>query len=102
MKLPGAWRLSQMGLPVPPTPTGDERLAEIYAARERLTEEEQADPVWDPENNVTWNTFFSNRRLRQLNDYPGPAADAPKRNNSDGRKRWWGMPYYSVRCLILA
>ena len=31
-----------MGLPVPPTPTGDERLAEIHAARERLTEEEQA------------------------------------------------------------
>ena len=33
------------GAPGPPTPTGDERLAEIYAARERLTEEEQADPV---------------------------------------------------------
>ena len=45
MRLPGAWRLSQMGFPVPPTPTGDERLAEIYAARERLTEEEQADPI---------------------------------------------------------
>ena len=49
---------------------------------------------------MTWNTFFSDRRQRQLNDYPGPAADAPKRNNSDGRKRWWGMPGRSLAYVI--
>ena len=39
--VPGAWRLSQMGLSVPPVPTGEDRMAEIEAARERMTPEQR-------------------------------------------------------------
>ena len=38
MRVPGNWRLSQMGFSVSPVPIGEDRLAEIHAARERMTE----------------------------------------------------------------
>ena len=39
MRVPGNWRLSQMGFLVPPVPTGEDQLVEIHAARERMTVE---------------------------------------------------------------
>ena len=38
---------SQMGYLVSPVTAGEDRLAEIHAARERMTEEQRADPTWD-------------------------------------------------------
>ena len=88
-----------MGLPVPPIPTGADRLAEIHAARERMTDEQRANPIWDQENNASLNAYFSECRERQLHDYTGPPP-APKRNNSDGRKMWWGMPGRSLAYVL--
>ena len=45
MHIPSNWRLSAMGLLVPPIPTGEDRMAEIHAVRERMTEEQRADPI---------------------------------------------------------
>ena len=95
MRVPGNWRLSQMRFPVPPVPIGEDRLAEIHAARERMTDEQRANPIWDQENNASWNAYFAERRKRHLEDYTGPPP-APKRNNTEGRKRWWGMPGRSL------
>ena len=66
MRVPGNWRLSQMGLPVPSIPTREDRLAEIQATRERMTDEQRANPIWDQENNAAWNAYFSEHRQRQL------------------------------------
>ena len=101
MKLPGGgWRLSQMGIPVPPIPTADRRWAEIYAVRDELTAEQQEDPAWHPENSSTWVPFFEDRHERQLNDFPGPKDLAPSRNNSEGRKDWWGVPGRSLQAVL--
>ena len=64
MRVPRNWRLNQMGLPVPPVPTGADRLAEIHAAHERMTDEQRVNPIWDQENNVSWNAYFAERRER--------------------------------------
>ena len=88
-----------MGLMVPPVPTGEDRMAEIHAVRERMTEEQRADPIWDQENNFSWNAYFAERRERELHDYTGPPP-TPKRNNSDGRKRLWGMPGRSLAYVL--
>ena len=47
-----------MGFLVPPVPAGDDRLVEIHAARERMTDEQRANLIWDQENNVAWNAYF--------------------------------------------
>ena len=64
MRDPSNWRLSQMGLLVSPVPTGADRLAEIHASRERMTDEQRANPIWDQENNVSWNAYIAERRER--------------------------------------
>ena len=64
MRAPSAWRLSQIGLAVPPIPTGEDRMAEIYALRDAMTPEQRENPVWDAENNMYWNAFFTERRQR--------------------------------------
>ena len=45
VRVPGPWRLSQMGLPVPPLPTGEERMAEIYNLRDAMTLEQRENPI---------------------------------------------------------
>ena len=99
MRVPSNWRLSAMGLLVPPVPTSEDRMAEIHTVRERMTEEQRADPIWDQENNFSWNAYFADRRERELHDYTRPPP-APKHNNSDSRKRWWGMPGRSLAYVL--
>ena len=41
MRVPSNWWLSAMGRPIPPVPTGEDRMAEIHAVRERMTEEQR-------------------------------------------------------------
>ena len=36
-RIPGTWRLSQMGYAMPPLPTCEDRLAQIYALRKAMT-----------------------------------------------------------------
>ena len=72
MCVSSAWRLSQMGLAMPPVPTDEDRIMEIHALRDAMTPEQRENPVWDAENNVSWNAFFTERRERQLNDYRTP------------------------------
>ena len=64
-----------------------------------MTDEQLADPTWDQENNFSWNAYFTDRRERELHDYTGPPP-APKRNNSEGRKRWWGVPGRSLAYVL--
>ena len=99
MRVPGNWRLSQMGLLVPPIPTSEDRLVEIRAARERMTDKQRANPIWDQENNVSWNAYFAARRRWQIEDYTGPPP-APKHANTEGRKRWWGVPGRSLTYVL--
>ena len=99
MHVLGNWWLSQMGFSVPPVPVDEDRLAEIHAACERMTDEQRANPIWDRENNASWNAYFTERRQRQLEDYTGPPP-TPKRNNIEDRKRWWGMPGRSLAYVL--
>ena len=70
-------------------------MAEIYALRDAMTPQQRENPVWDVENSVSWNAFFTERRERQLNDsrpLPPPPEAAPARGNSDSQKAWWSVP----------
>jgi hypothetical protein len=47
------------------------------------------DPYWDPDNNVTSDAFFANRRESELAKNEGDGLP-PVNNNEAGRRLWWG------------
>jgi hypothetical protein len=49
--------------------------------------EERNDPVWDPDNEDQWTTFFMECRLHQLAQYKGNDP-LPANKNTVGWKLW--------------
>jgi hypothetical protein len=83
-RLPDTWRLSAGGIPIPPVPHGAARSAAIHQHfYEGLMAEERADPLWDPDNEDQWTTFFTNRRNHELARYErnGPPSAAPSHSS---------------------
>ena len=58
MRVPGTWRLSAGGVPVPPPPTGLDRLAEIRAIRAAMPEDAQPDSRWAEGKDAIWMAYF--------------------------------------------
>ena len=60
MRVPGAsggqaaWLLSAGGVPVPPPPEGVDRVDVIQEVLAGLSDEQAADPRWDPANHAFW------------------------------------------------
>jgi hypothetical protein len=68
----GMWMLSMGGIPIPPVRHGAARSASIHRHYyEVLTPEERNDPLWDPDNEDQWTTFFTERRNQELVHYEG-------------------------------
>jgi hypothetical protein len=63
---------------------------------EVLTPEERNDPLWDPDKEDHWMTFFTEHRLAELAHYEG-SGPPPANKNAATRKIWWG-----VLCRTLA
>ena len=87
MRVPGEWRLSAGGVPVPPPPEGADRVYAIQDVLAGLSEEQAADTRWDPANSVFWTAYFQKRHRRELEDTNnnGPVSG---RKNAGGRKQW--------------
>ena len=66
MRVPGAWRLSAAGVPVPPVLEGAARRAEIARIRSSLTEEQQNEPRYAPDSETLWTLYFKRRCEEQI------------------------------------
>jgi hypothetical protein len=64
-RAPGGWRLSAGGIPIPPPPTGSALDAAIDEVLETMSDEQRADPRFDPDNREAWTAFFR-RRYKQF------------------------------------
>jgi hypothetical protein len=72
-RVPGGWRLSAGGIPIPPPPPMGAALdAAIDEILEGMSDEQRADPRFYPDNYPAWNTFFQRRYERELAAYDGP------------------------------
>jgi hypothetical protein len=88
----GMWMLSVGGIPIPPVQHGAVRSASIHHHYyEVLTPEERNDPLWDPDNEDQWTTFFMERQNQELVHYEGNGPP-PANQNIAARKLWWGVP----------
>ncbi|XBH65159.1 hypothetical protein VPH35_118800 [Triticum aestivum] len=90
MRVPGSWRLSAGGVPVPPLPEGAARRAEIARIRSSLTEEQRNEPRYAPDSETLWTLYFERRREEQIASVNGVIPRG--RLNSEGRREWWGVP----------
>ncbi|KAE8779540.1 Homeobox protein KNOX3 [Hordeum vulgare] len=61
MRVPGSWRLSAGGVPVPPPPTRADRRAEIARIWSGLPESSRNLSQYAPNNNAMWTTYFDRR-----------------------------------------
>jgi hypothetical protein len=85
----GTWMLSAGGIPIPTVPHGAARSTTIHRHYyEVLTPEEHNDPLWDPNNEDQWTTFFMERRNQELAHYEGngppPTTGTPPRRSYGG------------------
>jgi len=101
VRAPSRWRLSAGGVPVPPLPIPEtpEFHAEIERARASLTAAERALPEYAADNHAAWAAYFGRRqeeRLGSTNNAPRPHG----RNNSAGRRLWWGVPSRTLSGIL--
>jgi hypothetical protein len=98
-RVPGGWRLSAGGIPIPPPPTGAALDAAIDEIIEGMSDEQRADLRFYPDNYPTWNSFFRRRYERKLAAYDGPPPP-PARNNAAGRRRWWSARGRTLEAIL--
>ncbi|KAE8771098.1 Homeobox protein KNOX3 [Hordeum vulgare] len=98
MRVPGSWRLSAGGVPVPPPPFGADQRAEIALIRASLPESSRNQPRYAPDSNTPWTTYFERHHADQLAATNG---DEPcGRFNSEGRRLWWGVPGHMLDAVL--
>uniref|UniRef100_N1R4K6 Uncharacterized protein n=1 Tax=Aegilops tauschii TaxID=37682 RepID=N1R4K6_AEGTA len=98
MRVPGSWRLSASGVPVPPAPTGADWRAEIARIRSSLPEQVRNEPRYTPDSHTLWTMYFGRRHADQLastND-----VEPHGRINFEGRRQWWGVPGRTLEAVL--
>jgi hypothetical protein len=98
-RMPGGWRLSAGGIPIPLPPTGAALDAAIDEVIETMSDEQRIDPRFYPDNWEAWTAFFHRRYERELAAYDGPPPP-PARNNAAGRHRWWSAPGRTLEFVL--
>ena len=83
MRVPGAWRISAGGVPVPPVPTGAARRVEIAHIRASLSRAARDGPWYVPDSPI-WEPYFRRRHAEQLEATNGVVPSG--RLNSEGRR----------------
>ncbi|KAI4995623.1 hypothetical protein ZWY2020_035526 [Hordeum vulgare] len=86
MRVPGSWRLSAGGVPVPPSPSRADRRAEIAHIRSSLPESSRYLPRYAPDSNTLWMAYFERRHVDQLAATNG--VESRGRYKSEGRRQW--------------
>ena len=85
MRVPGSWRLSASGVPVPPPPpSGAERCVEIAQIRSSLLENARQQPRYTPDSHTLSMAYFERRHTDQLTATNG--AESCGHHNSEGRR----------------
>ena len=97
MQVPGAWRISAGGVPVPPPPTGAARRVEIARIRASLPRAAREGPRYTPDSPL-WEPYFRRRHAEQLEATNGVMPSG--RLNSEGRRRWWGVPGRTLEAVL--
>lgn len=98
MRVPGSWRLSAGGVPVPPPPSGADRRAEIARIRSSLPEQARQQPRYAPDSHTLWTAYFDRRHADQLASTNG--VEPRGRLNSEGRRQWWGVPGRTLEAVL--
>ena len=99
MRVPGAWRLSAGGIPVPLPPSDAERPTEIEVIRANLLEHAHQQPRYAANNHALWTLHFQRRHTKQLvSTNGGPMSRG--RHNSDGCCQWWGAPGRTLSAVL--
>ncbi|XBJ12198.1 hypothetical protein VPH35_016771 [Triticum aestivum] len=98
MRVPGAWRLSAGGVPVPPVPEGVARRAEIARIHSSLTEEQRNEPRYAPDSETLWMMYFERRREEEIASVNGGVPRG--RHNSEGWREWWGVPGHTLDAVL--
>jgi hypothetical protein len=70
--MPGGWRLSASGIPIPLPPMGAALDAAIDEIIEGMSDEQRADLLFYPDNYPAWNMLFRRRYECELTTYDGP------------------------------
>ncbi|KAE8788165.1 Homeobox protein KNOX3 [Hordeum vulgare] len=98
MRVPGSWRLTADGVPMPPPPSEADRRVEIMRIRSSLPESSCNLPRYAPDSNMLWTAYFERRHADQLATTNG---DEPRgRHNSEGRRQWWGVPGRTLEAVL--
>ena len=97
MRVPGAWRISMGGVPVPPVPTDAARRAEIARIRSNLPRAAREGPRYVPDSPL-WDPYFRRRHAQQLEATNGVVPSG--RLNVVGRRRWWGVPGRTLEAAL--
>ena len=103
---PSGWHLSFGGVPVPPVPATDS--AAFYAAVNKafyahLTNEERADPAWNPadrRNVAQWRQRLDALRAEEIDSLGDDPIPPETKGNSAGRRRWWSEPGRTLAAVM--
>ncbi|KAE8798081.1 Homeobox protein KNOX3 [Hordeum vulgare] len=98
MRVPGSWRLSTVGVSVPPPPIGADWRAEIVCIRSGLPESSRNLLRYAPNSNALLTAYFEHYHVDQL-----IATNRVKprgRHNSEGRRQWWGVPSRTLEAVL--
>lgn len=98
MRVPGSWRLSVGGVPVPLASIGADRRAKIVRIRSSLLEQAQNQSRYAPDSNALWTAYFDRRHEEQLSSTN--SVEPRDRLNSDGRRQWWGIPGRTLDAVL--
>ncbi|KAE8790398.1 Homeobox protein KNOX3 [Hordeum vulgare] len=99
MCVPGAWRLSAAGVPVPPPSSDAECHTEIMQIHVSLLEDARQQPRYAADNQSLWKAYFQRcpvDQLMSINDTPVPRG----RLNSDNRHQWWCVPGRTLLSIL--
>ncbi|KAE8817385.1 Homeobox protein KNOX3 [Hordeum vulgare] len=98
MRVPGSWRLSTGGVPVPPPSSGADRRAKIACIRSSLPESSRNLPMYAPDSNTLWTAYFERRHTDQVAATNG--VEPCGRHNSEGRRQWWGVSGRTLEAVL--
>ena len=98
--VPPHYEISAGGVPVPPTPMGEDRVAEIEERRRRLTEQERAMARYAPDSPY-WKRRFRRERAAAINMSVAEWEQTPPhRRNAVARRAFWSVPGRTVQSVI--
>ncbi|KAE8767805.1 hypothetical protein D1007_60794 [Hordeum vulgare] len=97
MRVPGSWRLSVGGVPVPPPPSRAEQHAKIVCVQSGSRETYEA-CRGTPQHHHAADGILqtSARQPARCHQRGGPRG----RHNSEGRHEWWGVPGRTLEAVL--